>query len=437
MARGLYLSRQCDDPIKQGLLLSLLGSEAKELIRSNAEEHNQTSILRIIKWMTNKITILHQTLRESVSRDGEYRFFDEQLLVTLLRALGLRVRLVMVLNPTSFKESKASTSGKRKSVDTSEKGQSKSGNDVKKESENTSKSSKSKTSTSGGCGGSPKVRVRGKRQRKSTEKDELSSTLPSNSQQTGRKTRSQSQPTNEQKRRRSGSTTTLKKSPYFNKASDRGSKLSKTSSGEMEVEMREEGYPKKGLKCEESSGSESEYVPDNERSLVRSKKRGLRRSSSSHNMDDSDSDFQPPKKKKQRRLSKSTGATPSKKLKEACERTNKKSDTVLELKGSSKNAPTASSSGDFKSNCEDGRSDSKDRRRKSESVEVVKSEETACWAEVYLKVEEGGSSRAAEEKRRKKWTCVHLPSCSVDQPHLCEKHCTLPLSYVIAIEKGE
>ena len=57
----------------------------------------------------------------------------------------------------------------------------------------------------------------------------------------------------------------------------------------------------------------------------------------------------------------------------------------------------------------------------------VKSEDprdTTSWVEVYV-------------TSKKKWVCVHLPSCSVGQPHLCERDCSIPLSYVIAFETGE
>ena len=57
-------------------------------------------------------------------------------------------------------------------------------------------------------------------------------------------------------------------------------------------------------------------------------------------------------------------------------------------------------------------------------VEVVEVEETGSWAEVYSPV-------------RKKWLCVHLLSCSMEHPQLCEKHSLLPLHYVVAFENGE
>ena len=54
----------------------------------------------------------------------------------------------------------------------------------------------------------------------------------------------------------------------------------------------------------------------------------------------------------------------------------------------------------------------------------VVSDETCSWAEVYQ-----------EDQRR--FVSLHLPSCSVDQPKMCEKHCLHKLSQVLAFENSE
>ena len=123
------------------------------------------------------------------------------------------------------------------------------------------------------------------------------------------------------------------------------------------------------------------------------------------------------------------GASPAKKLSKVVEQSEQKA-SRSRLKGA-RSRKNSKSTGDVV--CVD--SDlNLSSRGSSESVEIIRSEETAGWAEVYLSAEVGGS-RA--EKMTKKWICVHLPSCSINQRHLCEKHCTLPLNYVIAIENGE
>ena len=55
---------------------------------------------------------------------------------------------------------------------------------------------------------------------------------------------------------------------------------------------------------------------------------------------------------------------------------------------------------------------------------IISSDETCSWAEVY-----------AEDQRR--YVCLHIPSSSVDQPKMCEKHCPHKLSYVLAFESSE
>ena len=60
-------------------------------------------------------------------------------------------------------------------------------------------------------------------------------------------------------------------------------------------------------------------------------------------------------------------------------------------------------------------------KRLSPEVEVLNVDETGSWSEVYF-------------PDRKRWLCVHLTSCSIDQPQLCEKHCLLPLHYVVAFQ---
>ena len=49
--------------------------------------------------------------------------------------------------------------------------------------------------------------------------------------------------------------------------------------------------------------------------------------------------------------------------------------------------------------------------------------DTTSWVEVYV-------------QSKRLWKSVHLPSLSVGQPQLCEKHCSQPLNYIIGIENG-
>ena len=372
---------------------------------------------------------------------------NEQVLVTLLRALGLRVRLVMVLNPVSYKESKPSSGSKRRSVDVSERNQCKSDSCKGKESVDRIESPKagpSGVSVHDDSDGTDERRenVKGRKRRKnSVKKEEGLSLSPLSSRRPQRKTRKQSQTNTLKRQSASKSTASSKMSPYFKKRNDCGStSLRSSTSNTEEMEEREVDVGSEDLTKMCSSGSDSEYVPEKEMPRERTKKRKLSKSLSSTNMEDSDDDFELPKKKL-RRSSKSASATPSKKLKEAVERTHEKSSTgETEPKAAKDNSKSSTSRSNSKAtvcmSSGDNQSEYKQIRDtcSSEGVEIVRSEETGFWAEVYLTAEDG-ETRA--EKETKKWTCVHLLSSSVGQPHLCEKHCTLPLNYVIAIENGE
>jgi len=100
LAHGLRLSDQCDNQLLQSVLLSLLPID---LLHSNTEHYNQDSLLKILKWSSAKMSQLSKHV-ETTSPDSEFQSLTVvQLLVALLRAIGLRTRLILVLNPISFK----------------------------------------------------------------------------------------------------------------------------------------------------------------------------------------------------------------------------------------------------------------------------------------------------------------------------------------------
>ena len=513
------------------------GTEHKELVYGDARAYNENVILKILKWLSNKTATLHQTIRESVPQDKDCgAFSDAQLLVTLLRALGLRVRLVMVLNPIPFKESKASGTGKSgkgseektvtvvsyqekalseegegmeltvepdapskkktrslkerkstgnnrgKSVEDSEvivagADEEESGEKMdltiepdalsspsKKEAKSFVKRRHDKSQSKSGSGGKKvdddgtgknTTGTTGKKIHQSTDKG---SSFSCTTAQKGTRNRSQ---TAKQRKQRSTSTS----SPYFKKQPRR--RGTRTLSRDMEEEEEDPGNLEQSSK--QSSGSDSEYVPEE----AKLKKRNLSTAFEwvgDHGDDDND-DFKQPKKKRKRSSSKSVGATPAKKLKQAADRKVKAEVQSKPSKSSSKTSTsrrkskstTTSDSMDGGSNQDSGSkhqsmvialgedsnwtaasnfdaNQSRGSSNSQEGVEILKSEETACWAEVYLTVAGMGGGTSREDGKiknsKERWTCVHLPSLSVDLPHLCEKHCTIPLHYVIAIENG-
>ena len=446
------------------------GTERKELVYSDAGAYNENTILKILKWLSNKTATLHQTIRESVPQDKDCgAFSDAQLLVTLLRALGLRVRLVMVLNPIPFKESKASGKGKsmkdseEKTVTEKESGEKMDltiepdtlSSPSKKETKSFVKRKRDKSRSKSGSGGE-KVDDdgTGKNTIGTTEKKVHQSTDEGSSSSctTAKKgTRNQSKTAKQRKQR-----STSISSPYFKKQPrHRGTR---TSSRDMEEEEEEDSGNLEQSMSKQSSGSDSEYVPEE----AKLKKRNLSTAFEGvGDHDDDDDDFEQPKKKRKRSSSKSVGATPAKKLKQAAERKAKaevqsrpsksssktstsrrksKSTTTSDSKDGDSNQPVALERENSNLTAASNSDTNQSRGSSLEGVEILKSEETACWAEVYLTVAGvgGGTSREDGKIRNSKerWTCVHLPSLSVDVPHLCEKHCTIPLHYVIAIENG-
>ena len=101
LAHGLRLSSQCDNHLLQSVLLSLLPRE--HLHSNTAELYNQDSLLKTLKWFVAKMSQLSKHV-ETTSPESEFQSLTGvQLLVVLLRAIGLRTRLVLVLNPISFK----------------------------------------------------------------------------------------------------------------------------------------------------------------------------------------------------------------------------------------------------------------------------------------------------------------------------------------------
>ena len=100
VAHGLQLSRQCDCPLLQSVLLSLV---PRELCLPKRDQVRQESLLKLLEWFTAETVPLQQNIEASCP-DLCYSIVA-QLLVALLRAVGLRARIVLVLDPISFKAS--------------------------------------------------------------------------------------------------------------------------------------------------------------------------------------------------------------------------------------------------------------------------------------------------------------------------------------------
>ena len=373
LSRGLFLSRQCDDIIMKSLLLSIIGAEKKELVYSDINLYTQDTILKLLNWFSKRTSSLQDQISEQM---GSLNMTTVQLLVAILRAIGLRTRLVMVLNPMSFKppSSQSHTLMDPVSKETDDqKGSVTDGKDT------------SSTVCAGEVDSGTIVKIEsGANLEDVSEKATVveSHEKAENKRKRKRSTEMQSS-ANKAKRHSSEQRSTVvnKRSPYFKKKSKK-----KCLERCDEIEQA----------SKKSRDSDTDYQPD-----IKSLESNIDIS-----LPSDDEDFVQSNKKK--RHSKTT--PPAKKLKKAAEKSHKS-------KRSSVSEPTLTASPPNTS----GDSD----------VKLQNVEDTASWAEVYL------HTATTRDKNEKRWLSVHLLSASVGQSQLCEKHCTIPLHYVVAFETGK
>ena len=109
LVQGLQMSSRCDDPLLQAKLFSLV---PRELHYSAAEK-----LTKILKWFVTRKTHLvaavannnesSTKIEEEESSDvSGSRVSTVEMLVVVLRVIGLRARLVLVLSPIPFKPSR-------------------------------------------------------------------------------------------------------------------------------------------------------------------------------------------------------------------------------------------------------------------------------------------------------------------------------------------
>lgn len=393
LSHGIQLSHHCNDPTLQCLVFSLLVN-ANDLLYNNPSHYTTDSLLKLLRWFSDEKSLIER----AVHGDESTNLGINQILVSLLRALGLRTRLIMVLNPLSYK---TTPTDRKKSV-------SNTGASVPKKIEVCSKHGKSP------AGPSSVNSVARKRKRSlgmdDTKEDVIESKsdtstggrLPTGIKQecTGR-TRSSvrnrtsmcSKPTTPEKMQSvsegASSTTECGSSPYFKKKLGKSKPSRRKKSPSSKRELKE--------------SDDKDYIPLSENYGQTQQK------TSSFSSDGESDEFVPPKPKKKRESL--TKKPVAKKLKKAVD----SSSTSTSHNTMSLSSTAAKPKDDLDVISEQTSS--------LVDVQLVSVEDTSCWAEVFLVC-------------KKKWTCVHLPSCSVGQPQLCEKHCTLPLNYVVAFENG-
>ena len=100
LSLGIQQSQRCNDPTLQCLVFSLLGN-AKDLLYDSPSLYTTDSLSRLLRWFSDEKRFIEGVIYDTNTNLREVSV--NQILVTLLRALGLRTRLIMVLNPLSYK----------------------------------------------------------------------------------------------------------------------------------------------------------------------------------------------------------------------------------------------------------------------------------------------------------------------------------------------
>ena len=106
LAHGIRLSQQCDRPLPQATLLSLL---PHDVMGNSSNPHTEETLRKMLRWFLARKDELCTALKcVSVEGDAEGAMEGSdltsvQVLVALLRATGACARLALVLNPVPFK----------------------------------------------------------------------------------------------------------------------------------------------------------------------------------------------------------------------------------------------------------------------------------------------------------------------------------------------
>ena len=364
LARGMLLSQQCNDPTLLCILLSLTGTSGRGLAPDSAlSSRSNIALLKLLKWFQGNVELLTGAVEEACQGEGLVGGMSRpQLMVSLLRCLGLRARLVMVLHPLPLRvpPQRRKKEGEEGVGEGEEAGM---GLGEKLLQFNLQQGSLSGVSGAVGMAGGM-----------------------------------------------AGTSGVSKAKGAVNRGMKRGGDEAGTSGGGV-ASGRQSKKKSKGGGCEEVVSSYFKKQEGGQEEEPKKKKKSTSFKASCVQ------DTTGPATRKRRHGS--TKATPLKKLKQSMAKNSKITpthDDDLSPQTSSRNAGTPKSA--------PVSHPGKVGVAELELVGVTEGEETGSWAEVYV-------------PERKKWVCVHLPSCSVDQPQLCEKHSPLPLHYVVAFERCE
>ena len=394
IARGMCLSKLCSDHTLQALVMSHLAADAPGLVLESPSNYTKGMLVRLVKWLSlegNRLLsdILKEVanLRDSDDPDvaGNWRDLltvsKVMLTVSLLRVLGLRARLVTVLGPLKplkppsslFRESGKAGKGEKgcgKKVGIG--GTSDGGGDCGRGPGGSECASEGKANIVSGGGGSGTAISSGG--------EGLGARLLKFNIEHEQKTKaSHAEKQGEEK---------VKEETENKKKRRRSERVE----GTVSQVTKGKGSKGKRRSCPASGRSSARGG----RSSARDRRASPRESTS--NDLSSGEDFDPDSLKRKKRQIKHVAPSVKKMKFSRAKRASSRAVEVIDEDGD-----------EAKEGC------------MTEEVELVDVEETGSWAEVYV-------------SGMKRWVCLHLTSCSVDQPKLCEKHSILPLHYVVAFE---
>ena len=402
LSLGIQQSQRCNDPTLQCLVFSLLVN-AKDLLYDSPSLYTTDSLSRLLKWFSDEQRNIEGAVYDTNTNLREVSV--NQILVTLLRALGLRTRLIMVLIPLSYK---TTPTAKKKIV---------SGTGTLSPQKVKGRTKQGKSPVRKIVSARSRVDSETRKRKRFSNKDEskeeqvtncISGTVGSDCEQTSTKPES-TRRTRSSLRNRTSISSKLTTPEKMKSTNEGASSTTECGSSPYFKKKIKQSKPSKGKK---SSNSETDSMVSKESDSEEICGQAKRTMSVSFDSDDESDEFVPPKPKKKREL---LTKSPAKKLKKAVDDSNSSSSqNTLDSLSLSSTATLTKLRGESDTISE----------QTSTDVQLVTVEDTSCWAEVFV-------------VSKKKWTCVHLPSCSVGQPQLCERHCTLPLNYVVAFENGK
>ncbi len=461
LGHGVKLSNECDDPLLQSVLLSLLPTK---LIVQHDKSYDHKLLLNLLRWFKSESPWIAGRVEESCSPG---HLISVQLLVAVLRSLGLRTRLVLVLNPASFKPERSGAKGGGAegptTVSPSPKGKSpiKRKTSVPGRSKSINRAKVAERHIEEGCGqfesivldcgplgessaatgtvsdGSAPAARRRPREAKckqapstATQKRRILGGVGKDSPIPGGGTSRGNFPSTDSNQTASEAATSAGRkvsSRTIARSGRNGSKLESTTAcrdspyfgrGRKRRRRRGKGQQKEGSESssrgEASDFDDSDYDPMSERQRPQVNPRKL--SSQIHEEDCSKSeDFEvTPNRRtaKGRKAALGIVAPLAKRIRLAAD------------EGLDKSSETGSDGSPEDSHPTEKETKGKgEREGPSSSPNGSLYDDTTSWVEVYIQAEQ-------------QWTSLHFPSCSVGQPQLCERHCLAPLSYIIGVESG-